>query len=42
MWKTKSAEDVSLLMFAAFCTGVSLWLVYGFAKVRWPSPRPTR
>ncbi len=32
IWKTKSAEDVSLLMFAAFCVGVSLWLVYGFLK----------
>jgi len=32
IWKTKSAEDVSLLMFAAFCVGVSLWLVYGFIK----------
>ena len=32
IWKTKSAEDVSLLMFAAFCVGVSLWLVYGFMK----------
>lgn len=32
IWKTKSAEDVSLLMFAAFCAGVSLWLVYGFIK----------
>ena len=32
IWKTKSAEDVSLLMFAAFCVGVSLWLVYGYLK----------
>jgi len=32
IWKTKSAEDVSLLMFAAFCVGVSLWLIYGFVK----------
>ncbi len=32
IWKTKSAEDVSLLMFVAFCVGVSLWLVYGFIK----------
>ncbi len=32
IWKTKSAEDVSLLMFVAFCVGVSLWLVYGFVK----------
>ena len=32
IWKTRSAEDVSLLMFVAFCVGVTLWLVYGFVK----------
>ncbi len=32
IWKTKSAEDVSLLMFVAFCVGVSLWIVYGSVK----------
>jgi len=32
IWKTKSAEDVSLLMFAAFCVGVSLWIAYGVMK----------
>ena len=32
IWKTKSAEDVSLLMFVAFCVGVTLWLVYGIVK----------
>jgi MtN3 and saliva related transmembrane protein len=32
IWKTKSAEDVSLLMFVAFCVGVSLWIVYGVIK----------
>jgi len=32
IWKTKSAEDVSLLMFVAFCVGVSLWVVYGVLK----------
>ena len=32
IWKTKSAEDVSLMMFVAFCFGVTLWLVYGFVK----------
>ncbi len=32
IWKTKSAEDVSLKMFLALCTGVVLWLVYGFFK----------
>jgi MtN3 and saliva related transmembrane protein len=32
IWKTRSADDVSLLMFVAFCAGVTLWLVYGFVK----------
>ena len=31
-WKTRSAKDVSLGMFAIFCTGVLLWLVYGVLK----------
>ena len=35
IWKTKSAEDVSLLMFVAFCVGVSLWLAYGIIKKDW-------
>ncbi len=29
-WQTKSAKDVSLSMFLIFCTGVLLWLIYGF------------
>ena len=29
-WKTKSTKDISLGMFVSFCTGVFLWLVYGF------------
>lgn len=28
-WQTKSAKDLSLGMFAIFCTGVFLWLIYG-------------
>jgi MtN3 and saliva related transmembrane protein len=32
IWKTKSAKDVSLKMFVAFCVGVSLWLAYGVIK----------
>ena len=30
IWQTKSAKDVSLGMFLIFCTGVLLWLIYGF------------
>lgn len=29
IWKTKSAESVSLTMFLMFFIGVLLWLVYG-------------
>ena len=28
-WKTRSAGDISLLMFLLFSTGVLLWLIYG-------------
>ncbi len=35
IWKTKSAKDVSLTMFVAFCVGVCLWLTYGFIKQDW-------
>ncbi|MFB6277117.1 MAG: SemiSWEET transporter [Halothece sp.] len=28
-WRTKSAQDISLVMFSTFCTGVFLWIVYG-------------
>ena len=29
IWKTRSADDVSLPTFIAFTIGVSLWLAYG-------------
>jgi MtN3 and saliva related transmembrane protein len=29
-WKTRSTKDISLEMFLLFCTGVLLWIVYGF------------
>lgn len=28
-WKSKSARDLSLVMFSLFCTGVFLWMIYG-------------
>lgn len=31
-YQSKSAKDVSLVMLVIFCTGVSLWLVYGFFR----------
>lgn len=36
IWVSKSAEDVSLLMFAVFSLGVLLWLAYGIALGAWP------
>lgn len=36
MWKSKSAKDVSLRMFAAFTLGVALWIVYGILKKEIP------
>jgi MtN3 and saliva related transmembrane protein len=29
-WKTRSTRDISLGMFSMFCTGVFLWIIYGF------------
>lgn len=31
-WRSRSARDVSLLMFAGFSLGVALWLVYGIMR----------
>jgi len=36
IWKSRSAKDVSLRMFAAFSLGVALWLVYGILKKEIP------
>ncbi len=36
IWVSKSAEDVSVLMFAVFSLGVVLWLAYGIALGAWP------
>ena len=36
IWKTKSAKDVSLGMFAVFCAGVALWLGYGILQGELP------
>jgi len=29
-WKSRSTRDISLGMFSMFCTGVFLWVIYGF------------
>lgn len=36
IWKSKSAKDISLKMFAAFSVGVALWLVYGVLQKEMP------
>jgi len=28
-WRSKSAKDISVVMFFSFCVGVFLWLIYG-------------
>ena len=28
-WKSKSARDLSIVMFSVFCLGTLLWLIYG-------------
>jgi MtN3 and saliva related transmembrane protein len=28
-WKTRSAKDLSLVMFSVFCLGTFFWLMYG-------------
>ena len=36
IWKTRSADDVSLGTFGAFSLGVLLWMVYGIVKGELP------
>jgi MtN3 and saliva related transmembrane protein len=35
-WRDRSAKDISLGMYVLFCTGVSLWLIYGLLISSWP------
>lgn len=35
-WRSKSAVDLSLGMFAVFSAGLVLWLVYGVLIDAWP------
>ena len=32
IWKTRSARDVSLAMYAVLIAGVALWIVYGLRR----------
>ena len=36
VWQTRSAKDVSLVMYLLFSLGVSLWLIYGLLMHSWP------
>ena len=35
-FKERHARDVSLGMYVLFCSGVGLWLLYGFLIASWP------
>lgn len=35
-WRSRSAHDLSLAMFAVFSAGLVLWLVYGVMIDAWP------
>jgi len=30
-WKTRSTKDISIGMFMLFCSGILLWVLYGFS-----------
>ena len=34
--RSGQTRDISLAMWLAFCTGVSLWTIYGFLLEAWP------
>ena len=36
IWRTRSARDLSLPMYAIFTVGVALWFVYGLELGAWP------
>lgn len=36
VWRTRSAQDLSLGMYLAFTVGVALWLAYGVLLHAWP------
>ena len=31
IWKSRSARDISPVMFVVFSIGITLWIIYGFA-----------
>ena len=36
IWRSRSARDICLSMYALFTVGVLLWLIYGILIVSWP------
>lgn len=36
VWRSRSANDISLGMYLLFTAGVALWLVYGWMINAWP------
>lgn len=36
VWRSRSAEDISLGMYLMFMAGVSLWIAYGVRIGSWP------
>jgi MtN3 and saliva related transmembrane protein len=36
VWKTKSVDDLSLMMLFIVLTSTAVWLVYAFALMLWP------
>ncbi len=36
IWRRRSADDISTVMFGLFSFGVLLWLVYGLLLASWP------
>lgn len=35
-WRSKDLSSISLGMYALFCAGIALWLVYGLMVSAWP------
>ena len=35
-WRSQSADDISMMMFLMFTTGVMMWLIYGISINSWP------
>jgi MtN3 and saliva related transmembrane protein len=36
VWRTRSALDISLMMYAVFTCGAAAWLLYGILIGSWP------